>query len=443
MGASIPMKLLTQLNRIAETAKRSPTYQFKTIAHLINVDLMRHAYGELRKDAAAGLDGVTAKEYGQDLTKKLTDLHERMKQGRYRAQSLRRVYIEKENGKMRPLSILATEDKIAQKAVVEILERIYERDFLPCSFGYRPGRNAWQALQAIDKQITLGKTNFILDADITDYFGSIVRRELMTMLQKRIGDKDFLRLIGKWLKVGAIDDGRLLLTEDGVAQGATISPILANLYLHEVLDLWFEQTVKPRMRGEVALFRFADDFIACFQHGDDAERFHSALQKRFAKYGLTLSEEKTKLIEFGRSAFDKSVRAGKQPDTFNFLGFSHYCGRTRNGKFTVKVKTMRKRLNRALLRMTEWCRRNRHQKINHQWEHLGRVLKGHYNYYGRTFNHRSLKQFYHGTKRLWMKWLGRRGSGPLAWEEFVVILSRYPLPKPRIVKKWTEVPSKQ
>ena len=437
MGASMPTTLSTQLGRIAETAKRSPTYQFKTIAHLINVDLMKTAFGKLRKDAAAGVDGITAEDYGQNLKKNLTDLHERMKQGRYRAQPMRRVCIEKENGKMRPLSIPATEDKVAQKAVVEILERIYENDFLPCSFGYRPGRNAWQALDAIDKQIGLGKTNYILDADIADYFGTIVRKELMTMLQKRIGDKDVLRLIGKWLNAGVIDEGRLLLADDGVFQGATISPILANLYLHEVLDLWFEQEVKPRMRGEVALFRYADDFIICFEHKDDAERLQDALQKRFAKYGLTLSAEKTKLIEFGRKALYKSAKTGKKPDTFNFLGFSHYCGRTRKGKFTVKVMTMRKRLSRALLRVAEWCRQNRHKKVKAQWEHLCRVLKGHYNYYGRIFNHRSLKQFNQGTKRLWKKCLGRRGSGPMSWDEFVVLLAKYSLPEPHIVKNWS------
>ena len=259
MGASIPKELSIKLNRIAETAKRSPTFEFKTIAHLIDVDMMKHAFGKLRKDAAAGSDGVTANEYGQNLHKNLTDLHERMKQGRYRAQPLRRVNIEKENGKVRPLSIPATEDKIAQKATVEILERIYENDFLPCSFGYRPGRSAQQALDAIDKHIMFGEVNYVLDADIKDFFGTIVRKELMTMLQKRIGDKNVLRLIGKWLNAGVIDDGRLLLSEDGTYQGSTISPLLANLYLHEVLDLWFEQTVKPRMRGEAALFRYADD----------------------------------------------------------------------------------------------------------------------------------------------------------------------------------------
>ena len=267
-------------------------------------------------------------------------------------------------------------------------------------------------------------------------FGTIVRKELMTMLQKRIGDKDVLRLIGKWLNAGVIDKGRMLLTDDGVFQGATISPILANLYLHEVLDLWFEHTVKPRMRGEVALFRYADDFIICFEHKDDAERLQGALQRRFTKYGLTLSAEKTKLIEFGRYALIKSERKGEKPDTFNFLGFCHYCGRTRKGKFTVKVKTMSKRLGRGLQRMADWCRINRHWKVKDQWRHLCRVLKGHYNYYGRVFNHASLERYYRGALRLWKKWLGRRGSGPLSWEEFAVLLARYPLPEPRIAQNW-------
>jgi RNA-directed DNA polymerase len=443
-GTLMPMSLSTKLNRISETAKQQKSYVFRTLAHLINTELLAESFQQLRKDAAAGVDDLTAREYQKDLQINLADLHRRLREGRYQAQALRRVYIDKEDGKKRPLSIPALEDKVVQKATSLLLERIYEQDFLPCSYGYRPRRNAHDAVNAIRDKIVLGKVNYVLDADIRDYFGSVVRSELKSMLQKRIADEAVLRLIGKWLSVGVVEDGKWLLSENGTYQGSVISPLLANVYLHEVLDLWFEEVVRPRMKGEVALYRFADDFVVCFQSRSDAERFLQVLPKRFAKYGLTLHPDKTRLIRFGRFAVQDSDKDGKRkPDTFSFLGFTFYCGKTRWGKFTVKLKTMSKRIRRSLLRIGDWCRQNRHCPLSEQQERLTAVLQGHYQYYGVRTNSRSLAQVYRGTRILWRTWLGRRHrSGAVSWQKFEMILKRYPLPSPRIThgQRWNQLP---
>lgn len=430
----MPETLSTKLNRLAETARKNPQFQFRTIAHLITVEMLRRSFRELRKDAVCGVDGITAKEYEQNLEENLIDLHRRMKEMRYQAQPLRRVYIPKDDGTQRPLSIPVLEDKIAEKAVVNLLNPIYESDFLPCSYGYRKGRSPQDALQALSTNISVGgNTKYVLEADIQDYFGSVVRKQLMEILQKRIGEKNLLRLIGKWLHVGVLDDGRLQVNKSGIHQGSVISPLLANGYLHEVLDLWMEQEVKPRMKGEAKLYRFADDFIICFENKEDAERVLKVLPKRFEKYGLKLHPEKTKLIEFGRSAWSKSLRTGKKPATFNFLGFTHSCGTSRKGKFVVQVRTMRKRLTRSLKKVNEWCRKNRHQPLLIQWRRLSQILRGHYNYYGRRSNTWGIHKFYRIVRKIWWKWLNRRDrKGNVPWKRFRQILLRYKLPQPRI-----------
>jgi len=433
-GAPPTQSLLTKLNRLSETARKNPQYQFANIAHMVDIEMLTWAFQELRKDASAGVDGVTAKDYERNLKSNLEDLYKRLKEGRYRAQPLRRTYIEKEDGKQRPLSIPALEDKICQKAVTELLSRIFENDFLPVSFGYRPGRGPHDALDAISRDITLGNVNYVLDADISDYFGSIVRDQLKDMLKKRVTDKHLLALIGKWLNVGVIDDGQLLMSENGTYQGSVISPVLANVYLHEVLDLWVENDVKPHLRGEIKLYRFADDFVATFEYQEDAKKFLQVLPKRFAKFGLSLHPEKTRLIEFGRVAWIKGKRSGNKPDTFNFLGLTHYCGTTLKGKFTVKVKTMSKRLKRGIKRVMDRCREIRHWSLDEQHRQLRMILHGHYAYYGRRTNIRSLQKFYRRVLTIWKKWLGRRGSGPVNWEKLSKILERFPLPKPRIVQ---------
>lgn len=433
-GTLIPESLSTKLNRVAEMARRYPDFRFATIVHLITVEMLHMSFRQLRRDAAAGIDGVTVQEYEKDLERNLKDLHSRMKEGRYLAQPLRRIYIAKEDGQQRPLSIPALEDKIAQRAVVNLLSRIYENDFLPCSFGYRPKRSAHDAVRAIDRRITLTRMNYVLEVDIQDYFGSIVRKKLMEILQKRIVDKNLLRLIGKWLHVGVIEDGRLLMSEDGTYQGSVISPILANIYLHEVLDQWVEQTVKPRMRGDVELYRFSDDFILCFQNGDDAKRVLQVLPKRFEKFGLKLHPKKTKLIEFGYRVWKKSKQTEKKPATFDFLGFTFICGTTRKGKFSVKVKTRKKGLRRSIERVTEWCKRNRHVTVQDQWRHLQAVLRGHYLYYGRRSNYQSLAKFYRAVIWSWYKWLSRRGRVRMSKVKYSGLLKKYPLLKPYITE---------
>jgi group II intron reverse transcriptase/maturase len=434
-GTQLPIPLYTKLNRISEMAKKDSRLVFRTLVHLVNEESLTDAFHELHKDAAAGIDKVTAKEYGAQLHDNIANLHQRLRERRYRAQPLRRVYIDKADGRKRPLAIPVVEDKIVQKAVANILNRIYEQDFLPCSFGYRPNRNAHQAVQALQRAVIFKKVNYVLEADIASYFDCIVIRHLWEMLQKRIADKDMLRLIGKWLHVGVIDDDRLFKTENGIYQGSVISPLLANIYLHEVLDYWFEHVVKPHMQGEAILVRYADDFVICLQHRSDAEQIQNVLPRRFERYGLTLNLKKTRLMSFGRFELENSARQGRKPNTFDFLGFTFYCSTTRTGAFTVKSKTMSKRLRRALTEVGRWCRKNRHRRLREQWLHLVAVLKGHYNYYGIRANYRSLLQFLKGVLLLWRKWLGRRSQrSAIPWCKFVLILKRFPLPRPSIAQ---------
>ncbi len=379
--------MFTDINRIAELAKEDPKRQFSSIAHLITGEKLYEAFRSLRKNASAGIDGVTYQQYETNAEENIRQLHQRLKEGKYRAQPLRRVYIPKEDGKQRPISIPALEDKIVQKAAVDLLNAIYEQDFLDCSYGFRPGRGQHQALEEVG--------------------------------------------------VGVIEDGRLLVSETGTGQGQPISPLLANLYLHHVLDKWFEDEVKPRLKGEAYEIRFADDAILCFQHREDAEKVLAVLPKRFEKYGLTLHPEKTRLIEFGRYAAKNAKKQGKKPATFNFLGFVHICARSRQGKFTVHVKTIAKRFRRGLKAVGDWCKWHRHDPVKEQQKTLNAKLRGHYQYYGRPTNYRSIWQFYRRVQRIWKEWLGRRTRGKrLTWERFKDILRQFPLLLPRIPHAW-------
>lgn len=427
----------TDINRIAELAKEDPKRQFYSIAHLITVAKLYEAFRSLRKDASAGIDGVTYEQYEAHAEEDIRQLHQRLKEGKYRAQPLRRVYIPKEDGKQRPISIPALEDKIVQKTVVDLLNAIYEQDFLDCSYGFRPGRGQHQALDEIGRVICTRPIAWVLEIDIRSYFDSIVRSALVEMIEKRVTDGSVLRLIGKWIKVGVIEDGRLLVSETGTGQGQPISPLLANVYLHYALDEWFENEVKPRLRGEAYEIRFADDAILCFQHKEDAEKVLEVLPKRFGKYGLTLHPEKTRLIEFGRHAAKNAGTQGKKPATFNFLGFVHICARSRQGKFTVHVKTIAKRLARGLKAVWAWCKQHRHDPVSEQQKTLNAKLRGHYQYYGRRTNYRAIGQFYHRVCRIWREWLSRRTRGkPLTWERFGEMLRQHPLPQPRITHAW-------
>ncbi len=422
-----------KLDRLTELAKEDPKRQFFSIAHLITPEALYAAFGGLRKDASAGVDGVTHEEYQKDAERNIRQLHQRLKDGKYQAQPLRRVYIPKEDGKRRPISIPSLEDKIVQKAMVEVLNAVYEQDFLNCSYGFRPGRGQHQALEEVGRVICTRSTGWILELDITAYFDSIVREQLMEMIGKRIRDGSVLQLIRKWIQVGVIDEGKFLVSETGTGQGQTISPLLANIYLHYVLDKWFEEVVKPRLRSEAHEIRFADDAILCFHYREDAEKVKNVLSKRFAKYGLTLHSEKTRLVEFGRYAEERAKRQGKKPSTFDFLGLTHICARSRRGKFTVQVRTMRKRLRRSLTAVAAWCQEHRHAPVGEQQKTLNAKLRGHYQYYGRPTNSQCLWKFYRGTCKLWYKWLNRRTRGSrLTWAKYNALLGRYPLLPPRI-----------
>ncbi len=329
-----------------------------------------------------------------------------------------------------------------QKAVAGLLNAIYEQDFLECSYGFRPGRGPQDALDEVGRVICRRPISTILEADITGYFDAIVRNLLTEMIKKRVRDGRILRLIGKWMNVGVIEDGRLLVTETGTGQGQVISPLLANIYLHYVLDEWFETEVKPRLKGEAYEIRFADDFILCFQYREDAEKVQDVLRKRLAKYGLTHHPEKTRLMEFGRTALAKSEETGGQkPVTFDFLGFTHICKRSRRGHFTIHVRTMRKRLRRSLKAVAVWCRKHRHDPVDAQQKALNRKLRGHYQYYGRSTNFMSLMEFSDRVRHIWHKWLNRRTRGNrLPWLAYQRLLRRHPLLHPRISRPWKPAP---
>jgi len=435
--------MTTKLDRIAELAKEDAKRQFFSIAHLITKEALHAAFRSLRKEASAGVDGVEYADYESNAEGNIQQLHERLRNGDYKVRPLRRVYIPKENGKERPISIPSLEDKIVQKAVATLLNAIYEQDFLDCSFGFRPGRGQHDALDEVGRGVCTEPTSWILELDITAYFDSIVREQLIEMIEKRVTDGSILKLIRKWIEVGVVDGGQLLMSERGTGQGQTISPLLANIYLHYVLDEWFEKEVKPRLKGKAHEIRFADDAVLCFQYRKDAERVHRVLPKRFAKYGLTLHPEKTRLIQFGRFAEEQARRVGRKPATFDFLGFTHLCARSRRGKFTIHLRTMKKRARRALTEVARWCLEHRHDLVDQQQKTLNQKLRGHYQYYGRPTNYQSLWQFYRGVRRVWRKWLSRRTRGKaMPWETYEQLLKRHPLLCPYIAHSWANLGSR-
>lgn len=428
----------TKLTRIAELAKEDKRLKFFSMAHHLTVEALDRAFGGLRKEASEGVDGVTYAQYAEELGGNLQRLHERLKEGRYRAQPLRRAYIPKEDQKLRPIAIAALEDKVVQKAVAELLGVIYEQDFYDCSYGFRPRRSAHDALDEVGRVICQRPMGYVLEADICGYFDAIVRDKLMELVERRVGDGSILRLIRKWINVGVIEEGRLLVTETGIGQGQVISPLLANIYLHYVLDEWIEEVVKPRIRGEVYEIRYADDFILCFQYREDAEKVGVVLRERFGKYGLKLHPEKTRLIEFGRKALTKSEEPGaNKPGTFDFLGFTHIAKRSRRGKFTIQLRTMRKRLRRSIKEITAWCQKHRHDPVKEQNKRINAKLRGHYQYYGRPTNFQSLWEYRQAVRRIWKKWLNRRTRGKTVnWSVYEQLLRQHPLLRPRITHPW-------
>jgi RNA-directed DNA polymerase len=425
----------TKLGRIAELAKRAPEMAFTTLAHHLDVEWLREAHRRTRKDGATGVDGQTAAQYEKKLDEQLASLIERAKSGAYQAPPVRRVFIPKGDGKqVRPIGIPTFEDKILQRAVTMLLEAIYEQDFYDCSYGFRPNRSAHDALNVLQNITVTMAGGWILEVDIEKFFDTLDHGHLREILRRRVRDGVLLRLIGKWLNAGVLVDGRHEYPETGTPQGGVISPLLANIYLHVVLDEWFAKDVMPRLRGRAHLVRYADDFVMVFAREEDARRVFEVLPKRFAKFGLSLHPEKTRLVEFRRP--DRNSDRGG-PGTFDLLGFTHHWGRSRSGKWLVQRRTAADRFSRALRRVTVWCRIHRHDPVGQQQRMLGKKLRGHYAYYGITSNYEAIRRFFHEVKDVWRKWLSRRSrKAHLNWDEMHALLERFPLPPPRIVHRY-------
>lgn len=378
------------------------------------------------------MDGVNKRMFAERLLDNVESLHARLKSGNYRHRPIRRVHIPKEGGKTRPIGVSILEDKIVQGALRDVLEVVYEQDFLPCSFGFRPKRGAHDAIRAFDRVDYRGEVNWVLEADIQAYFDSLDRNWLMKMLQQRVADKSILRLVGKCLNVGVLDGEALSTPDEGAAQGSAISPLFGNIYLHFVLDLWFESVVKPRLRGKAHLIRYADDFVIGFERKDDAERVMAVLPRRMGRFNLRLHPEKTRLIPFARPWVGQ--RHGKGPGTLDFLGFTLYWRRTRGGRWQMFCMTRRARLRRAITAVSEWCRDHRHHPVEAQHAALTRRLQGHINYFGVNGNLKKLQTLVDKAERAWFKWLNRRSQRAcLTWQRFKSLLRDFPLPKPRVV----------
>jgi group II intron reverse transcriptase/maturase len=429
--------VFTRQQRIAELAKQSPQMGLTSLNHHIDLRWLHEAYLRTRRDGAVGVDGQTAADYERNLRENLQSLLDRAKSGVYRAPPVRRVHIPKGTGNdTRPIGIPTFEDKVLQRAVVMALGPIYEQDFHECSYGFRPGRSAHQALESLWQQTMRTNGGWILEVDIRKFFDTLDHAHLRALLQHRVRDGVLLRLIGKWLNAGVLEEGSLSFPEAGTPQGGVISPLLANVYLHYVLDEWFAREVQPRMKGRSFLIRYADDFVMGFTCEEDARRVMAVLGKRFEKYGLTIHPEKTRLVAFQRpqnpSRPGNSDNSG--PGTFDLLGFTHYWGLSRQGRWVVKRKTASCRLSRALKAIGQWCRKNRHRPVIVQHHTLSQKVRGHYAYYGITGNIKALASLHASVLYLWRKWLGRRKrDGQISWELFNRLLECYPMPTPAVV----------
>jgi len=422
--ASLPIGL----ERVRLAAEQDRKQRFTALLHHIyEIDRLRRAYSEIQRDAAAGIDGETWRHYGEKLEENLRDLSGRLARGAYRARPVRRVYIEKADGRKRPLGVPVLEDKIVQRSVVEVLNAIYEVDFVGFSYGFRPGRSPHQALDALAFGIWKKWVNWILDSDLQAFFDTLRHEWVVQFLEYRIADRRVIRLIQKWLNAGVLEDGKRMFSEIGTVQGGSISPLLANIYLHYAFDLWAQQWRKKQAHGDVLIVRFADDFVVGFQHRKEAERFWKELGERLARFGLKLHPEKTRLIEFGRFAMqNEKTRSQGKPETFNFLGFTHCCGQTREGKFTVIRKTMRQRMLKKLKAISEELQRRRHEPIPDQGRYVRAVVQGHIRYYGVPFNSPALHAFRHQVIRRWHQWLNRRSQrASVTWERMKRFTARW------------------
>lgn len=425
----------TKLHRIAEKARKESQFKFTSLYHLMNEELLRECFKWLREDAAAGIDEMTKERYAENLDANLTDLITRLHRMSYRPQPVRCKYIPKPGSdKQRPLGIPCLEDKLVQAGLVRILEAIYEQDFIGDSYGFRPKRSCHQALRALSDTVENGPVNHIVEADIKGFFDNVKQDWLIKFLEHRIGDKRIQRMVKRFLKAGVSEDGSVTVSDEGTPQGGVISPLLANIYLHYALDLWFEKVYRKNCTGFARIIRYADDFVVCFQYKTDAERFLKELGKRLSRFGLEVEPTKTRVVEFGRYAARNAKERGERPKTFDFLGFTHYCGTRRDGKgFRMKRATARKKFTAKVKAFKDWLIKARTMKTKELWETAKVKLRGHYSYYGVTDNLPGIKRFGTEVEKLMLKWLNRCGRrGCLNWQEFCEKMKLFPLPEPRI-----------
>lgn len=424
-----------KLSLITGHARRDPDFQFTSLAHLLNVEYLRDCYKSLNRNKAVGIDNVSWEEYGKNLEENLKLLVSRLKRKKYKPMPARRVYIPKSETGKRPLGISALENKIVERAITWILESIYEQDFLNCSYGFRPKRNCHQALKELNDLIMFQPVNHIVEADIKGFFDNVSHEKLMESIRIRIKDTTLLNLIKKFLKAGYIDDGVLVKSDSGTPQGSILSPMLANIFLHYVLDTWFETTVRSQVRGYCEIVRYADDFVCVVRYADDAKRIERGLQTRFNEYGLEIHPTKSRNISFGRFERGNARTQNRSANTFDFLGFTHYCDRSRKGSFKVGRKTSRKKYSEKCRAMNTWLKAIRNQvKTKEWWEILKAKLRGHFQYYGVSENYNGIVRFYKFTLRVVRKWMNRRSQkGTMSWGNFTKYLDHYPLPKPKIV----------
>ena len=424
----------TKLNLITKKATEDAKFKFTSLAHLLNEQTMEKCFHMLKKDKAPGADDVTWEEYDRYLNTNIMKLVKRMKAGKYYPQPVRRTYIPKGNGKQRPLGIPAIEDKVVQMGITRVLNAIYEPNFLSCSYGFRQRRGCLQALKQLDNLIMTKPVNHIIDADIRSFYDNVDHDWMMRMLEEKIADPNLLKLMRKFLKAGIMEDGNYSDTAEGVPQGGIISPVLSNIYLHYVLDMWVEKVVKREVEGYVEVIRYADDFVVLVQYSEDAEKILEAMKERLKKFSLDVSEEKTRLIEFGRYAGVNAERRGEKPATFDFLGFTHYVDKTRKGRFKVGRKTRRQKMTMKLKEMNLWLKSVRNAfKWKDIWKVLAAKLRGHYEYYGISGNFKGIKRFYWAVVKIVYKWMNRRSQKKsMNWSQFRVYLERFTLPKPTL-----------
>jgi len=425
---------LTKLALVTRRARKDPKFQFTSLAHLLNAEFLRGCYQSIGKDKACGIDGKSWQDYGEDLDENLDALVDRLKAKKYKPLPAKRVYIPKNDKETRPLGLPAIEDKIVQKGIARILGAIYEADFMDCSYGFRPKRSCHQALKAVNDTIMFKPVNHVIEADIKGFFDNVSHDWMMKFLEVRIKDSSLLLLIRRFLKAGYVESGMVIRTDDGTPQGGNLSPILANIFLHYVLDLWFVKRVQRNISGYCRLVRYADDFICMVQYRDSANELERILRKRFAKFGLSLHPQKTRTISFGQDERQNALQDKRRANTFDFLGFTHYCGLSRKGRFLVGRRTSAKKFRKACAQIKEWLRKIRVIRISHWWPVLAAKLRGHYNYYGVSGNSRMIANFGYRTIRAVYKWLNRRSDRKSCnWEQLNAYLAHYPLPRPRIV----------